>query len=70
MLLAGLSLVFSKFFQVFKSTHFLVHFKFKVKFNVKTVLNNKKTLKIYYKVTLNVFRNKKIFDVGKKIIII
>ena len=67
--LTRLPLVFSKFFpgclhffQVFKNTHLLVYFQFKVKFKVKNYFNKYKILKRYCKATLNVFFNKKIFD--------
>ena len=57
---AGLPLVFSKLFQVFKSTHCWVYFQFKVKFKVKRV-NSKKSLKRYFKVNLIVLFDKKNF---------
>ena len=48
----------ANFLQVFKSTHFLVYFYFKVSLRKETVLNSIKTLKRYSKATLNMFINK------------
>ena len=53
----------ANFLQV-KKKQIWVYFQFKVKFKVKTVLNNITTLKRYFEATLNVFFL--IFDGDKK----
>ena len=45
---------------------FLVYFYFKVKLEVKNILNSVTTLKINCKVILNVYFNGKFFDDDKK----
>ena len=61
------SIVFSKDVQGFlKKQIFGSIFSLKLNLMLVTVLNNIKTLKSYCTLTLNVFCNKKIFDVEKK----
>ena len=47
--ITGLLKVLSKFFQGFQRTSLLVHFQFKTKFKVKTVLKNLKIIKNIFK---------------------